>query len=266
MRLTEEVELLARETGRLAGEAGRPFSVMSLVEERLEAKMTTAEEDTVEPELQLPKRGLLVTMEDSPENTFIHHCPSVCWDLVRDRVNQEILKQRSFGNHELSPFQFAGTINGLEMFGFLSPSIIQMIESLDGDGHRCEEYWASKKLPLIGLGSADCSPHQVSTSERRVMMLSSGILNSERVELMSEDEIERVLETLFHRASPEELLALHRVFRSGPGSGCWGAAFEERTVGRSAPCFLPRHSLNVKRRTPSNAARRLRSDIRRGQQ
>lgn len=49
-----------------------------------------------------------------------------CWEMVQRRLNQEILTQRCLGKQGLPPVQPPGGINGLEMFGFLSPSIVQV--------------------------------------------------------------------------------------------------------------------------------------------
>ncbi|VAH15450.1 unnamed protein product [Triticum turgidum subsp. durum] len=96
-----------------------------------------------------------VAVEEFPEVYFTHTSPMQCWDSVRDRVNEEIKKQCTAGK---SPALLSNdSVNGLEMFGFLSPPIIEVIEALDPD-HKCLDYWLSKHTPplrrLLGVDIA----------------------------------------------------------------------------------------------------------------
>jgi hypothetical protein len=84
-----------------------------------------------------------VTVEGLPEVSFTHTSPMQCWDSVRDRVNEEIAKQISFGKSGLPDFLSCNSLNGLEMFGFLSSPIIKEIEALD-PCHQCLDYWLSR--------------------------------------------------------------------------------------------------------------------------
>ncbi|VAH15451.1 unnamed protein product [Triticum turgidum subsp. durum] len=87
-----------------------------------------------------------VAVEEFPEVYFTHTSPMQCWDSVRDRVNEEIKKQCTAGK---SPALLSNdSVNGLEMFGFLSPPIIEVIEALDPD-HKCLDYWLSKHTPPL---------------------------------------------------------------------------------------------------------------------
>ncbi|KAF6988668.1 hypothetical protein CFC21_006156 [Triticum aestivum] len=87
-----------------------------------------------------------VAVEEFPEVYFTHTSPMQCWDSVRDRVNEEIKKQCRAGK---SPALLSNdSVNGLEMFGFLSPPIIEVIEALDPD-HKCLDYWLSKHTPPL---------------------------------------------------------------------------------------------------------------------
>lgn len=47
--------------------------------------------------------------------------------MVRERVNQEISKQYKLGKTKLPPLQPPGSLDGMEMFGFSSPAIVQVI-------------------------------------------------------------------------------------------------------------------------------------------
>lgn len=46
--------------------------------------------------------------------------------MVLQRLNQEIIRQSSLGEQGVTSLQPLQNINGLEMFGFLSPHIIQV--------------------------------------------------------------------------------------------------------------------------------------------
>lgn len=66
-------------------------------------------------------------MEGSPNEVFLHVSASRCWEMVRERVNQEISKQYKLGKTKLPPLQPPGSLDGMEMFGFSSPAIVQVI-------------------------------------------------------------------------------------------------------------------------------------------
>lgn len=92
-----------------------------------------------------------VTLEECPSVTFADTSAEKCWELVVQRLNQEILRQSSLGvQGQLPPFHMQ-RVNGLEMFGFLSPNIIQVIEALDPD-HLCGEYWNNKCNETASFG------------------------------------------------------------------------------------------------------------------
>ncbi|KAF5191274.1 Lysine-specific demethylase, partial [Thalictrum thalictroides] len=67
----------------------------------------------------------MVKVESCPSEVFIHPSVTRCWDMVRDRLNEEILKQKRLGRLNLPPFQLKGSLDGFEMFGFSSPEIIK---------------------------------------------------------------------------------------------------------------------------------------------
>lgn len=56
----------------------------------------------------------------------MHSSATECWDVVRERLNQEITRQYSQGKQGLPPLQPPGSVDGLEMFGLSSPSIVQV--------------------------------------------------------------------------------------------------------------------------------------------
>ncbi|CAN6351393.1 unnamed protein product [Urochloa humidicola] len=107
-----------------------------------------------------------VTLEQVPNVSFTHTSPTRCWDSVRDMVNEEIIKLQKIGKCGLPDLLLPDSVNGLEMFGFLSPQIMQEIESLDRH-HQCLDYWLSKascpvqELPSESLKFKDSSDSYV---------------------------------------------------------------------------------------------------------
>ena len=69
---------------------------------------------------------LQVTLENCPGELFINVSPTKCWSMVRERLNMEIRRQLSMGRANLPALQPPGSVDGFEMFGLLSPSIVQV--------------------------------------------------------------------------------------------------------------------------------------------
>lgn len=89
----------------------------------------------------------MVKVENCSTEIFVHDSATKCWDLVRERLNNEILSCQFLGKANLPELQPASSIDGLRMFGLTSPSIIQDIEAMDSS-HCCTEYWASRSQTL----------------------------------------------------------------------------------------------------------------------
>ncbi|TYJ33657.1 hypothetical protein E1A91_A05G118200v1 [Gossypium mustelinum] len=83
-----------------------------------------------------------VTLEGCPTVSFSNVSVEKCWKLVVQQLKQEILRS-NLGERSVLPLQLLKRVNGLEMFGFLSPPIIQAVEALDPN-HQCLEYWNHK--------------------------------------------------------------------------------------------------------------------------
>ncbi|KAL8125226.1 hypothetical protein AgCh_012778 [Apium graveolens] len=81
--------------------------------------------------------SLKVTLDESPSKSIVNTSVKKCWETVMDELNQEFSRRQSLGN-AISPFLDPQSINGLAMFGFLSPHIIQEIEALEPN-HCCLE-------------------------------------------------------------------------------------------------------------------------------
>jgi histone demethylase JARID1 len=123
----------------------------------------------------------MVTVENCPGEVFINVTPTKCWNMVRERLNMEIRRQLSMGRPNLPTLQPPGSIDGLEMFGLLSPTVVQAIEVQDRD-RICTEYWRSR-------------PHVVMDNREFQHTLPQGPANI-------------ALRGLFQRARPDELRAL----------------------------------------------------------
>ncbi|GMG99575.1 hypothetical protein Nepgr_001415 [Nepenthes gracilis] len=142
-----------------------------------------------------PKGPLfMVTLEHCPNEVFVHVSPSRCWEMVRERVNEEITKQHKHGIMKLPPLQPPGSLDGLEMFGFTSPSIIRGIEALD-KSHISKEYWNCRPMAQISqcFQSKDDSPNEEEADAARKPPIVG---------------VEMVLGGLLKKANPEELHSL----------------------------------------------------------
>ena len=67
-----------------------------------------------------------VTLEEDPDEMFANVSPGKCWEMVLQKLKQEIIRHRSLGKQQLPPLEYLQGVNGLEMFGFLSPPIVQV--------------------------------------------------------------------------------------------------------------------------------------------
>ncbi|XP_047326516.1 putative lysine-specific demethylase JMJ16 isoform X2 [Impatiens glandulifera] len=89
----------------------------------------------------------MVSLEENPNEVFVHVSATKCWEMVRDRANQEILKQHKLGRNNLPPLQ-PRSLDGIEMFGFTSPTIMQVMQAKDKN-RVSTEYWRSRPLLQI---------------------------------------------------------------------------------------------------------------------
>ncbi|KAF9589834.1 hypothetical protein IFM89_028769 [Coptis chinensis] len=183
-----------------------------------------------------------VTVEDLPNETFTDVSAQKCWEMVVDRLNKEISKHQS---PALKPLQ---SVNGLEMFGFFSPSIVQAIEALD-PYHQCLEYW-NQHLSLRGdntntaanSGSAcvttrdgDRMPIQPTWALERTsqdaftQVLMKKDLERSRRGVQLGDNVQNVLGGLFKKANLQELKAMQSILCSEYRSNDWTLAYTTLT-------------------------------------
>ncbi|KAJ8760380.1 hypothetical protein K2173_015047 [Erythroxylum novogranatense] len=150
----------------------------------------------------------MVSLEHCPCELFIHVSAARCWEMVRDRVNQEITKQHKFGKSNLPPLQPPGSLDGLEMFGFSSPAIVQVIEALD-QNRVCTDYWDSRpysrpqgQIPLQSQFKGNGGFSQGTANEQNRREAGCQVL---------QDGLDVTLRSLLKKASQEELLSLRHI-------------------------------------------------------
>ncbi|XP_073271797.1 putative lysine-specific demethylase JMJ16 isoform X1 [Primulina huaijiensis] len=147
----------------------------------------------------------MVSLERCPSEIFVHVSAARCWEMVRERVNHEITKQHKLGRQNLPPLQPPGSLDGMEMFGFSSPPIVQAIQAMD-QNRVCSNYWKSRPLMQI--------PQQSQSGEGSgTFILKYEPLNDQEIE-KNHPGVVRILNCLFKKANLEELHTLHRLLHN----------------------------------------------------
>ncbi|XP_059666927.1 lysine-specific demethylase JMJ18-like isoform X2 [Cornus florida] len=181
-----------------------------------------------------------VTLEECPSESFTNFSPEKCWEMVLQRLNQEISRQSSLGKQGMPPSQHPQSINGLEMFGFLSTTIIHAIEALDPN-HQCVEYWNHKltfkveeysnnvpEMPATSAndGNAKKCPLASSCSVREVEATSfdNSVLGTGNHSV--DEELQSLLQGFLKKANPEELEIMHSIMCNESRSPEWRVALE----------------------------------------
>ncbi|CAI0546111.1 unnamed protein product, partial [Linum tenue] len=142
-----------------------------------------------------------VSFEEYPSEAFTNFSAEKCWEVVLQRVNEEILRRTRLGEEGLPPLQ--SRISGLQKFGFLSSSIVQAIEALDPD-HQCKEYWNNKQL----------------VNKNKAIKL------QQHQSIDSHEKAQQIMQGLLQKASPEELKIMKTMFCSEAQSAEWNVAFK----------------------------------------
>ncbi|KAG5549731.1 hypothetical protein RHGRI_014885 [Rhododendron griersonianum] len=135
----------------------------------------------------------MVSLEHCPSEVFVHVSAAKCWEMVRERVNQEITKQHKLGRMNLPPLQPPGSLDGMEMFGFSTPAIVQVIQAMDRN-QVSTEYWKSRPLMQIPQSEVKSENHLPQTD----------IANEPH-------GVDTILCGLFKKANPEELHTLYGI-------------------------------------------------------
>ncbi|XP_052202742.1 lysine-specific demethylase JMJ18-like isoform X2 [Diospyros lotus] len=179
-----------------------------------------------------------VSLEECPSESIVSDSAEKCWEMVIQRLNQEIIRRSNLGKQGLLPLLPAESINGLEMFGLLSPPIVQVIEALDPN-RQCVEYWNHKlsleehprnvrELPSsLKDNCAGKYPSQSSQSAGKTegKVFGFDLTKEEQDDLEVDnknhpvnDELQPVLRGLLKKANPEELKMMHRILCSESSS------------------------------------------------
>ncbi|KAG7616716.1 FY-rich C-terminal [Arabidopsis thaliana x Arabidopsis arenosa] len=135
-----------------------------------------------------------VSVEDYPTENFSNVSAEKCWQMVTQRLKLEIIKKCDQPVSSLTSLQPLESINGLEMFGFLSPHVIKVVEALDPK-HQLEEYWNQKAVKLFG--AEPIKEGEKDDTEK------GGASDP------SLDRDTRLLRGLLKKATPEELVMMH---------------------------------------------------------
>ncbi|KAF8115033.1 hypothetical protein N665_0030s0080 [Sinapis alba] len=135
-----------------------------------------------------------VSLEEHPSENFSNVSAEKCWQMVIQRLKLEIIKKCDEPASSLTSLQHLDSINGLDMFGFLSPHVIQALEALDPT-HQLEEYWNQRRAKVFGV-------EQTKEGEKD---------DTEKVGVSdpSMDRDTRLLRGLLKKATPEELAMMH---------------------------------------------------------
>ncbi|KAA8544808.1 hypothetical protein F0562_019601 [Nyssa sinensis] len=197
-----------------------------------------------------------VTLEDCPSESFANVSAEWCWEMVLQRLNQEITRQSSLGKQGLPPLQSPQSINGLEMFGFLSTPIIQAIEALD-PSHQCIEYWNHKltfnvkhlknfETPVTSTNASNVENcpfvSSCSVGKTEPVIFGYNLTKQEDTSVIGsgnysvDEELRTTLRGLLKKANPEELKIMQRILCSESSSPEWRVALTTLTEEIQRTC------------------------------
>ncbi|XP_048228942.1 lysine-specific demethylase JMJ18 [Ricinus communis] len=161
-----------------------------------------------------------VSLEEYPSETFTNVSAEKCWEMVLQRLNEEIMRRNTLGERGLPPVLPLQSINGLQMFGFSTSPILQAIEALDSN-HQSVDYWKNRlvnlsttsevKQSLIGLGCNPVDPED--KIGNNVMTKYPDNLNAQG-HSDEEEEVQHIVRGLFKKANSEELKIMRKVLCS----------------------------------------------------
>ncbi|KAG8657404.1 hypothetical protein MANES_03G066800v8 [Manihot esculenta] len=171
-----------------------------------------------------------VSLEECPREAFANVSAEKCWEMVLQRLNEEITRLNSIRERGLPPVLPLQNINGLKMFGFLSSPIVRAIEALDPN-HQCIEYWNNRHMNLTSTSEVGESPFRLncklleSKAKLGINAVAKDLDNLATEGHLDEEGARQVLQGLFKKASPGELQTMHRIFSGEAQSAEWKAAF-----------------------------------------
>ncbi|XP_008388726.2 putative lysine-specific demethylase JMJ16 isoform X2 [Malus sylvestris] len=150
-----------------------------------------------------------VSLEHCPSEVFIHNSADRCWEMVRERVNQEITRQHKLGKMNLPPLQPPGSLDGFEMFGFTSPAIVQAIEAMDRN-RVCSEYWDSRPYSRLQVQIPRNSQSKESSENCNSMSKEKSDQAASDNDLVPAG-VDTTLRGLFKKANLDELNSLYSI-------------------------------------------------------
>lgn len=156
----------------------------------------------------------MVSLENFTSEVFIHLSATRCWEMVRDKLNQEITKHHKLGKRRLPPLQPPGSFDGFEMFGLSSPPIMKVIEAMDKN-RVCTEYWKSRSQikPTLPAQSQD------SNKSNPIPRLISKEVNEPLARNhFPQAGLEAIVRGIFKRATSEEIHSLNGILRESSGA------------------------------------------------
>ncbi|MCD7465181.1 hypothetical protein HAX54_000746 [Datura stramonium] len=190
-----------------------------------------------------------VSLEGCPDTSFVCSSAQKCWEMISQRVFEELTTKINLGKQDLPPLQpDTESINGLGMFGLVSPQIVQSIEALDTN-RQCLEYWNNKikledgcvdvegpsgswktvevleQLQSIMARSAAVEKGQCSGIKLAVEEQHANSVGSSGGDCSSDTNLQLVLRRLLSKADREELRIMHKILCSGSTSPEWRIAF-----------------------------------------
>lgn len=86
-------------------------------------------------------------MELHPNETFTQASADKCWETVLNKLIHEIKRRESLGEEALPPLELLQSTNGHKMFGFLSPPIIQVMQT-----HKMQKFFYVNQFDSKDVG------------------------------------------------------------------------------------------------------------------
>ncbi|XP_062006554.1 putative lysine-specific demethylase JMJ16 [Rosa rugosa] len=178
----------------------------------------------------------MVSLDQCPGEVFIHNSVGRCWEMVRERVNQEISRHHKLGRPNLPPLQPPGSLDGFEMFGFTSPVIVQAIEAMDRN-RVCSEYWDSRPYSRPQVQIPQKAQSEESGENLNKIATGRNAHEAAGINLLTSG-VDTILGGLFKKANLEELNSLYSILSDN-----------QQTVGRGLVTRLLNEEIQTRRPT-----------------
>ncbi|XP_026391695.1 lysine-specific demethylase JMJ18-like isoform X1 [Papaver somniferum] len=173
-----------------------------------------------------------VTVEHHPDMVFTNVSAQKCWEMVVERLNKEIQNYHSSGRQGASSsLQDPRSINGLEMFGLLSPEIVKVTEGVDAYCGLDSQHSSEKSLyalDIVKQNAGSTYSHGKSINNNLDEDLTRQPHNKKlKMEVdPSVADLHSVLKELLLKANADQLAKIRRVFSNELSSTDWKSAFK----------------------------------------